>query len=164
MTSCHWALSLDFSPTISFCSYIVRIDPRFLSISLSFYISSLRVKSLIIAHVLVCHDHQSTSASISVHFRFYHLLTSMSMYVRLPSSASIPVHLYICISDYSVFHLSNQTLSSLQHSLRRGYDMHIEYTWSDNTFRDMSCMCSFSVSHLHDNASIIATHDISTYR
>ena len=101
-----------------------------LPISLSFAISSLRVTSLIIAHMFVCHDHQSTSADISVHFSFCHLPTSMSMYVRPPSSAPISVHLSICISDkrgselrrlaldyFLSLHMSFESFQSLSESL-----------------------------------------------
>ena len=96
----------------------------------SFAISSLRVTSLIIAHMFVCHDHQSTSADISVHFSFCHLPTSMSMYVRPPSSAPISVHLSICISDkrgselrrlaldyFLSLHMSFESFQSLSESL-----------------------------------------------
>ena len=89
-----------------------------LPISLSFAISSLRVTSLIIAHMFVCHDHQSTSASISVHFSFCHLPTSMSMYVRPPSSAPISVHLSILALDYFLsLHMSFESFQSLSESL-----------------------------------------------
>ena len=101
-----------------------------LPISLCFAISYLRVTSLSIAHLFVCHDHQSTSASISVHFNFCHLSTSMSMYVHPPSSASISVHLSTCISDkqglelrrlafdYSLsWHMSFESFQRLSESL-----------------------------------------------
>ena len=81
---------------------IVRIDPRFLPISLSFAISSLRVTSLIIAHRFVCHDHQSASVSTSVHSQF---LPSAHFHVHVCSPALVCA--YIC----PPVHLSTRLLS-----------------------------------------------------
>ena len=81
----------------------MRIDPRFLPISLSFAISSLRVTSLIIAHRFACRNHQSASVTTSVHFRFCHLSTSVPMYVRPPLSApTLPITLSFAISSLRV--------------------------------------------------------------
>lgn len=97
---------------------------------------------------------------ISPHLRLRRFI-SVSVSCTLPCLCTfvlphlcLSVYLSICMSNSSVLYRSTQASSPLQLSLRYGHDMHIEYTWSDNTLGDMPCMYTFSVSHLHDYVNL----------